>query len=162
MDIADEPRVAATSEAVFERWFVTAEPRLRGALVATFGADLGREAAAEALRYCWEHRERVLAMDNSIGYLFRLGQRWGRRQRSRTSRRILMDPEDAELPGFEPGLDAALRRLSTRQRQVVVLCHGFGLSHAEAAAVLDISRSSVQNHAERGLRHLRHALGAAT
>jgi DNA-directed RNA polymerase specialized sigma24 family protein len=160
MDIADDPAIAETSQATFERWFVSAEPRLRAALVATLGAEVGREAAAEALGYCWEHRERVLAMDNPLGYLFRLGQRWGRRQRSRASRRFGVEHANPELPGFEPGLDAALKRLSTRQRQVVVLCHGLGLTHAEAAAVLGISRSSVQNHAERGLRRLRDEIGA--
>jgi RNA polymerase sigma factor (sigma-70 family) len=60
---------------------------------------------------------------------------------------------DATAEAFE--LHSALAELSTRQRQVVVLCVGYGLTHAQVAALLGISRSSVQNHVERGLRHLR-------
>ena len=108
----------------------------------------------------WEHRDRVLALDNATGYAFRVGQRWARRQRTRQKRRFGAPPPDRSAPGFEPALHDALAGLSTRQRQVVVLCTGYGLTHSEAAALLNISRSSVQNHAERGLRHLQDEVGS--
>jgi RNA polymerase sigma-70 factor (ECF subfamily) len=62
------------------------------------------------------------------------------------------------LPWVEPGLPAALGKLSARQRQVVVLVHGFEYTHQEVADLLGISRSSVQNHVERGLATLRSEL----
>jgi hypothetical protein len=43
----------------FEQFMAIAEPRLRVALVAAYGPDRGREAAAEALAYAWEHWERL-------------------------------------------------------------------------------------------------------
>jgi RNA polymerase sigma-70 factor (ECF subfamily) len=67
-------------------------------------------------------------------------------------------PEEQEV-WVEPGLPGALRRLTTRQREVVVLVHGFGMSHSEVADLLGLKRSSVQNHLERGLAKLRTDLG---
>jgi len=164
MDVSEEQHreqsvAVETDRAAFETWCRLAEPRLRSALVATFGAELGRDAAAEALSYAWQHRERVLLMDNPVGYVFRVGQRWARHQERRNRRRFGFVPDDTLTPGFEPALHAALDALPRRQRQVVVLCIGYGLTHAEAADVLGISRSTIQNHAERGLRQLRGKVG---
>ena len=64
----------------------------------------------------------------------------------------------ASQPWVEPGLPGALNTLSARQRQVVVLVHGFEYTHQEVADLLGISRSSVQNHVERGLEKLRSKL----
>ena len=63
------------------------------------------------------------------------------------------------VPASSRALGAALASLSRRQRQVAVLVAGCGLSHAETAAILGVSRSSVQNHAERAMAKLRLALG---
>jgi RNA polymerase sigma factor (sigma-70 family) len=157
MDISSEPVTTREelSEDAYVSWHRLVEPRLRAALVAEFGADLGRDATSEALSYVWENRLRVLGLDNSAGYAFRVGQRWARRQRTYSRRAFLVDATAPTTSGFEPELHSALAALSTRQRQVVVLCAGYGLTHAEVAALLGISRSSVQNHVERGLRHLR-------
>ena len=62
-----------TSVDAFSTFVVEVEPRLRRALTATFGPEVGREAAAEALAYGWTHWERVGAMDNAAGYLYRVG-----------------------------------------------------------------------------------------
>lgn len=162
-DVNDETTESDAAELEvddFELFFRHAEPRLRGALVATFGSELGRDAAAEALRYAWEHRGRVLSMDNPVGYLFRVGQRWGKRQASRERRKVGLVVVERQPDGFEPALDDALRSLPTRQRQVVVLCVGFRFSHAEAGKVLGISRSSIQKHVERAMTSLRRQIGA--
>lgn len=143
----------------FAAWFADTEPRLRAALVSEFGSDLGRDATAEALGYVWEHRDRVLALENPAGYAFRVGQRWARKQRSRMRRVLFVAESTQNDPRFEPALQRALTAMPVRQRQVVVLCIGYGLTHAEAAALLGISRSSVQNHAERGLRRLQREVG---
>jgi RNA polymerase sigma-70 factor (ECF subfamily) len=133
------------------------EPRLRRALVAGFGTDIGREATSEALAYGWEHWERVRQMNNPAGYLYRVGHNWARK---RIVRRIpFPDPPVGEEPWVEPGLLPALRGLSPRQRQAVVLVHAMGLSQAEAGSVLGVRTTSVQNHLERGLAKLRAALG---
>ena len=43
----------------FERFVVEVEPRVRRALVAGFGAVVGRAAAADALAWAWQNGERV-------------------------------------------------------------------------------------------------------
>jgi len=161
MDVS-ENRTSVTDDAgvaAFESWFGEAEPQLRAALVATYGPELGRDAAAEALGHAWEHRHRVLEMSNPTGYVFRVGQRWATRQERRNRRRFGLAPSGESSPGFEPALHDALAGLPTRHRQVVVLCTGYGLTHRETADVLGISPSTVQNHAERGLRQLRRKVG---
>jgi RNA polymerase sigma-70 factor (ECF subfamily) len=133
------------------------EPRLRRALVAGFGVDTGREATAEALAYGWEHWDRIRQMDNPAGYLYRVGHNWARKVLVR--RMPFPDPPQGDEPWVEPGLLAALRSLSPRQRQAVVLVHAMDLTQAEAASVLGVRTTSVQNHLERGLAKLRAALG---
>jgi RNA polymerase sigma-70 factor (ECF subfamily) len=141
------------------RTFVTeAEQRLSIALASAYGPDDGREATAEALAYLWEHWERLMGMDNPIGYLYRVGQTYARRL-YRSRRRVVPDPPTASDPIVGPGLVPALRRLSTRQRQAVVLVHGYGFTQQEVGDLLGISRSSVQRHLERGLDNLKDALG---
>lgn len=144
----------------FEAFFDATEPRLRAALVADLGGEAGRDATAEAFRYGWEHRATVLAMDNPAGYLFQVGRRWGRRQRGRSTRQIGLTVVVPSASRFEPGLAEALASLSVRQRQAVVLVHGYGLTHHEAAELLGLRRSSIQNHVERGLTKMRDHMGA--
>jgi len=144
----------------FDEFFRFAEPVLRGAFVALYGADVGRDAAAEALAKAWQDWERVRPMENRMGYLFRVGQ-----SRSRKLRRALPSFPPAvpspDLPWVEPRLPEALRGLTDQQRVAVVLAHGYGLTHVEIADLMGIARSSVQNHVERGLRKLRAAMEAS-
>ena len=142
----------------FRDFAIETERRLSVSFAVAFGPDLGREATAEALAYLWEHRQRVLAMENPIGYLYRVGQTTARRY-FRSRRRIVPDPPSTGETEFEPGLIPALRRLSPRQRQAVVLVHGYDFTQQEVADMLGVSRSSVQKHLDRGLTSLRGDLG---
>ena len=139
----------------FATFMHDAEPRLRRALVAAFGSQRGRDAAAEGLAWGWEHWDRVREMQNPIGYLYRVG-----RSRTRDRRRpVVFVRDDTPEPWVEPQLAPALARLSERQRLAVVLVHGFGWTMPEVAELTGIKVTSVQNHLDRGLRHLRAALG---
>lgn len=148
----------------FEQFFQETEPLLRRALIGGFGPEIGREATAEALAYGWKNWDRIQPMENPSGYLYRVGERWALRDRERFGSGLLIadDLAVATNSDVEPGLVAALDTLTLRQRQVVVLVSSFGLSHQEAADLLGISRSSIQNHAERGMSKLRAALGVTT
>jgi hypothetical protein len=110
MDISSEPVTTREelSEDAYVSWHRLVEPRLRAALVAEFGADLGRDATSEALSYVWENRLRVLGLDNAAGYAFRVGQRWARRQRTYSRRAFPIDDKAPMTPGFEPELHSAL------------------------------------------------------
>jgi len=55
------------AEEDFVRFVETTGPRLHRALVARFGWEDGREAAAEALAFAWEHRLELAEMDNPVG-----------------------------------------------------------------------------------------------
>jgi DNA-directed RNA polymerase specialized sigma24 family protein len=146
----------AVDETEFGAFFSVAEPRLRRALVAAYGPERGREAAAEALAFAWEHWGELRTMTNPIGYLYRVGQT---RTRSRKTRAVFGRP-DAGEPWVEPGLAAALAQLSERQRVAVVLVHGFGWSLREVADLTGTATTTIQNHVERGLARLRAALDA--
>ena len=142
------------ADSEFRLFMQRAEPRLRRALVAAYGAERGREATAEALAYAWEHWENVGTMANATGYLYRVGQS---RTRERLKRPLFVRPEHPE-PWFEPSLAPALETLTERQRVAVVLVHGFGWTMREVAECTDIRVTSVQNHLERGMQKLRAAL----
>ena len=142
----------------FEEFVATVGRQVRAGLVAANGAQVGADAAAEAMAYAWEHWERVRAMDNPAGYLYRVGQTAARRDRRHEHPdRLFPEPEPHDVE-IEPGLLPALEHLSEMQRVCVVLVHGYGYGQTEAAELLDISPSSVRTHLDRGMRTLRDQL----
>lgn len=142
----------------FEAFFAQAEPRLRAAFVARYGASTGRAVTVDALSYAWEHWPRLSTMQNPLGYLFRVGQS--------SSRRYTTDavpwasvPASVHLdPAVVPELVPALAALPEQQRTVVVLVHGLGWTHRDVAELLEVSPSTVQTHVERALAALRNTL----
>lgn len=155
MKAIDEPvSVGDASREEFTRFAQDAEPRLRIALAAAVGQELGAEATAEALAYGWEHWDRVESMENPVGYLYRVGRNWVRRPI-----RLQLPPMPlTRTPVVEPALPAALAKLSDRQRVVVVLVHGFDWKHTEVADLLGINTPTVATHLRRGLAKLRRHL----
>lgn len=147
-----------TSVDPFTEFMREAEPRIRRALTAAFGSEVGREAAAEAVSYGWEHWDRVGVMENPAGYLFRAGQRKARRMRQRREPvdQMSSGPDD---PWIEPGLAPAMQRLSERQRTVVSLLHAFDWTMSEVAEFLGLSKASVQTYEARAMKKLKSALG---
>lgn len=139
----------------FESFVRDAEPRLRRALVAARGPQLGRDATAEALAYAWEHWDRVRAMANPVGYLYRVGQSRTRQRRRRLDVVALPQPS---LPDIDPRLPAVLRQLPEQQRVAVVLTHGYQWTQAEVADLLGVSPSTVSTHVQRGMTKLRELL----
>lgn len=155
-----------TSVDSFTKFTRDAEPGLRRALTAGFGSEVGREAAAEALAYGWQHWERVEGLANPAGYLFRVGQNKARRLiAGRARRRMGRSPWSGHdeivfaEPWVEPSFGPAWGRLSDRQRIVVGLIHAFDWSYGEVAELLGISRSSVQSYEKRAMQKLRRDLG---
>jgi RNA polymerase sigma-70 factor (ECF subfamily) len=142
----------------FEDFFERVEPKLRTALIAVFGQEAGRDAAAAALAYGWEHWDRISGMDSPVGYLYRVGRS---SQRRRKEPRWTEAPQD-HTPHFEPGLPTAIAALSEKQRLAVVLVHAYGWNRRETADIVGISVSSIDTHLSRGLSRLRKSLGAET
>jgi RNA polymerase sigma factor (sigma-70 family) len=140
----------------FDAFVSRVEPGLKQAFVARFGRDDGVEAASEAFAYAWEHWARVSAMENPAGYLYRVGRSRSRRIRRRTP--ILPAVEVSRMPEVEPQLPSALASLPERQRVAVILVHGLGWTQREVADLLGVSRTTVQNHLERGTSRLQRSL----
>jgi DNA-directed RNA polymerase specialized sigma24 family protein len=143
----------------FESFAAEVRPRLARAFVAAYGLDRGQDALAEAMAYAWERFASVSSMENPAGYLYRVGQS---RSRRRARPRSFPPPREVGLPDVEPGLPGALGALSERQRVCVTLVHAYDWTHQEVAELLGLSRSSVQNHVERGLENLRRAIGVVS
>jgi RNA polymerase sigma factor (sigma-70 family) len=148
------------NEASFARMFDAVEPPLRRALVAWYGPTVGKEAAADALSWAWEHRHQLDGIGNIGGYLFRLGQSAAKREIQ--WRCPIESPKRAEClereSSFEPRLATAIAKLSGQQRAAVLLVHGYGYSFREAADVLGVSLGTLRTHLGRGLDRLRHEL----
>lgn len=142
----------------FTEFVKATEPRLRHALSAVFGTDMGKEMTAESLAYGWEHWERVQAMENPAGYLYTVGRDRGRRAVVR-NRPVFLPVNEQRLPWVEPRLADALAQLPERQRVVVMLLQCFQWSMSEVAELLGMSKSTVHTHSRRGLERLRKNLG---
>lgn len=144
----------------FTEWATEAEPKIRQSLTAAFGVQVGKDAAADALAVAWERWDRVSVMGNPIGYVYGIGRNKARRMKTRHHPMFVEVPEQL-LPNVEPGLPAAVADLSEQQRIAVTLLHGYGWTMSEVAELLGTKKTTVQNHAERGLTKLRNALGVS-
>ena len=139
----------------FEAFVQRIEPSLRRALAGHLHPDDVADAEAEAFAYAWQHRDRVMAMENPGGYLYRVAQSRSRRRKQG----FLPWASDSHVPDVEPGLPAALAALSPLQQRAVWLVHGCGWSYAETAEALGTSASTVGSHVSRALERLREQLG---
>ncbi len=152
-EMTDDETAAAFTE------FVTdTGPRLKQSLIAALGGEAGREATADALTWAWEHWDRVESMSNPAGYLYRLARNRSISLLRRSPAYGSANAVAYEDPLVEPGLGAALARLSPMQRMVVLLIHGFGWTYREVADHLGVAVGTVQAHAERGMAKLRNDL----
>ena len=145
--------------AVFAAFVREAEPRLRHALMASFGPVEGRAATVDALSWAWEHWDRVDGASNKLGYLYRVGQNAARRNGSRAQPGRFEASGEQRLPDLEPALLPALAKLSAQQRTAVLLVHGYGWSQTDVAQLLDVNVSTLREHLARGLIRLRTTLG---
>ena len=137
-----------------------ARSALEQALVARFGLHDGMEAAAEAVAYGCEHWNRVQAMGNPVGYLYRVGESSAKRRGVRRRLRegvLVAEPSTTDSP-VDIDLQRALARLTAPQRVAIVLVHAHGHTYADAARIMDMPVTSVTNHVNRGLARLRHLM----
>jgi DNA-directed RNA polymerase specialized sigma24 family protein len=148
----------ASDDTAFTVFVRENEPRLRQSLIAALGGEVGREATAEALAWAWEHWSRIEAMDNPVGYLYRLGKNRGVSVFRRQPVFPLPEPAGGDGGWVEPALPAAMGRLSQAQRVTVLLIHAFGWTYREVAEHLGVSQGTVQVHVGRALARLRHEL----
>jgi RNA polymerase sigma-70 factor (sigma-E family) len=112
--------------------------------------------------------QRLRDAENALAYL---RQAVVNRSRSVLRHRTVVDRNMQQAPPDMPSAEhgafillersavvAALRGLPGRQREAIVLRYYGGLSEAEIAAVMDISRGAVKSHTARAMAALRVAL----
>jgi RNA polymerase sigma-70 factor (ECF subfamily) len=149
----------------FEAFLEEHGDRLRRVLVARYGVDVGNDICADALAYAWQHWGRVSALDNAVGYLYRVAQSSSRKHRrwSRTPKLpVEISPTSESVhPGLlDLGLHTALAKLRPNQRACVVLVHVYDWTYQQTADALNMPVTSVRNHLHRGLAALKKTLEA--
>lgn len=139
-------------------FLVAARPDLERALVARFGLHDGMDAASSAVDYAYHHWDRLAAMDNPAGYLYRVAVSSVRNaERRRRSEPLVGEPVTVDEP-FDIDLQRALARLRPDHRVAIVLVHAHGHTYAAAARILDLPVTTITNHISRGLAVLRRLL----
>lgn len=153
------PSSDTTTAIDFEEFTRHVGERVRRALVAFYGVEVGTEATAEAMVVAWQRWAEVSTMANPAGFLFRVGQskarphvRWSHRRSGFPS-----TDRDSEV-SYDIGvvdLFRALTRVKPEQRVAVLLVKAYGFSYAEAAAVLNQTETTLANNLRRGMARLR-------
>jgi hypothetical protein len=115
--MADET-VRGNDTSAFDSFVIVTGSRVRRALIASYGVEIGVEAASEAMRVAWEHWPAVAAMDNPAGFLYRAGQsstrphvRWAQRNKLFAIEEAPKEPDRAAVMDLLRGL-AKLKPLS--------------------------------------------------
>jgi RNA polymerase sigma factor (sigma-70 family) len=149
---------------------------LKRLLTARFGSGEEAEDVLQELYLHLRRQEDAPRIDNPAGYLHRMAlnlARDYRRGRDRARRRdedwaeasqtVLGADAIVEHPGAEAAYDArerltqvaaAIAGLPPQCRRVFTLHRLHGLTHAEVAARLGISRSAVEKHMHVAMKHL--------
>jgi RNA polymerase sigma-70 factor (ECF subfamily) len=140
--------------------------RVRRALVAYYGSEIGNEAADDAMALAWERWSDLGTMVDPAGYVFRIGQTKAQRHLRWHNRRSLFPVPDAgraeaDVPSSLDLLNA-LSRLRADQRTAVTLVKSFGYTHHEVAELLGVSASAVNNLVHRAVVRLRSILEIPT
>lgn len=166
-DAALTRRIRAGDARAFRAFFDATHAALLASLRRRGLEGAAEDAAQQAYVWIWEHRDRLDPERSLRGLLFRIGLTRGLNAVRDAGRAEPLPeaPLAADLPG-DPATDAELRRaladavaaLPERRRQTFTLCFFDGLSHREAAEVMDVSPKTVEHQMGHALRALRERL----
>jgi RNA polymerase sigma factor (sigma-70 family) len=135
--------------------------RLRPALIARHGPQLGIELLSEVSEYAWAQRGKLDDMANPVGYLYRVSQSNARRHR-RWAREVQLPPEipehDVDDHPLGADLHTALAQLGPDDRTIVVLVHSYRYHYDEVAEIIGKSPAAVRNRLHRSMVRLRRHL----
>jgi len=140
---------------VFEAFYVANERRLFRALyVVTGNRDEAEDLMQSAFCKVWERWDRVAALDDPVGYLFRTAfntHRSATRRSVRAARKLVgwiseesPPPEPSEVAATRDHAARALGVLTRRQREAVVLTALLGFGGPEAAQIMGIRPATVR------------------
>lgn len=166
-DVDASPETPPADAPGFEAFFETEYPRLaRSMYLVTGNAQEAEEIAQDAFLAAWERWDRVRAMDDPTGYVYRTAMNRFRsrlRRAARAARRMVgtADGRDAFAEVDERDAVArALGALTPRQRAAVILTESLGYSAEEAGRILGVQPPTVRSLASQGRAAMRGRLEA--
>ncbi len=161
------PSHGSSEPAGFETFFEAEYPRMARAMyLVTGNAQEAEEIAQESFLAVWERWDRVRAMDDPTGYVYRTAMNRFRsrlRRATRATRRVMGAAEGRDGFAEADERDAvarALAGLTPRQRAAVVLTELLGYGAEEAGQILGIQPPTVRSLASQGRATMRSMLGA--
>ncbi len=165
----DRSAVAAVRVPIaFEDFFEAQRRRLLRALVLLTGnTEEAEEVMQDSFLAVWEHWERVAAMQDPTGYLYRTALNRHRsqvRRAVRAARRAVGQAHGGDLFADVEERDAvarALAGLSSRRREAIVLTELLGYGSPEAGRVMGVTDVTVRRLAQDARDQLRRALTEA-
>jgi RNA polymerase sigma factor (sigma-70 family) len=162
------PHDAFVQSSSFEAFYEGERDGLFGALVLVTGSrHEAEELTQDAFLALWERWDRVAAMEEPVGYLYRTAMNGFRKRRRRAAMAL------RRMVGAEPEMDAfaaadarqvvarALAGLSRRQRAALVLTELLGFSSEEAGRALGIKPVTVRVLASQGRAAMKQMVGAS-
>ena len=146
----------------FESFFDREAKTLFHRLYAVTGdAGEAEEIMQDSFLTLWERWERVGAMEDPTGYLYRTSinvfRKRGRRAALAVRRRLALAPDPVPFADIDEQLDvvAALRNLSPKQRAAIVLLDVLDYTSEDAGKALGVSAGTVRGVASRARETLR-------
>jgi RNA polymerase sigma factor (sigma-70 family) len=156
-----------TAPLTFEEFFEAERRRLlRALIVLTGNPEEAEEVLQDAFLSLWERWERVAALEDPTGYLYRTAlnrQRSRVRRAVRAARRAAGTAHGGDLFAEADERDAiarALAQLTPRRREAIVMTEMLGYGSAEAGRAMGVSDVTVRRLAQEARADLRRALGA--
>ena len=135
----------------FEEFFELEHARLFGALSVMTGDRFeAEEVMQDAFLKVWERWDRVSAMDQPVGFLYRTAMNLYRKRLRRAGvamrKAVNLAPQDDALAAVETRDEAVrlLRTLTPREREAIVLTAYLGYSTEEAGKLLGIKANTVR------------------
>jgi RNA polymerase sigma-70 factor (ECF subfamily) len=135
----------------FEEFFELQHTRLFGALaIMTGDRSEAEEVMQDAFLKVWERWDRVSAMDEPVGFLYRTAMNLYRKRLRRAGvamrRAVNLAPQEDALAAVETRDEAVrlLRTLTPREREAIVLTAYLGYSTEEAGKLLGIKSNTVR------------------
>ncbi|HET7235038.1 MAG TPA: sigma-70 family RNA polymerase sigma factor [Actinomycetota bacterium] len=159
-------REAPAPPASFEEFFQAEHAHLLRALyLVTGNVQESEELMQDAFLALWERWDRVAAMDDPAGYLYRTAMNRFRsrlRRAARAARKVVGATEGGDAFATADERDAlarALGRLPERQRAAIVLTELLGYGSGEAGRILGVKDVTVRSLASQARSALRADLG---